>query len=103
MEVRTYATTTHARQTLEKWVYELGCRHVVMESTGDYWKPIFNILEERMTVVLANPAHTKNIPGRKTDVKDCQWLAHLLRHGLVRSSFIPPRPIRDLRDLTRRR
>jgi transposase len=74
-----------------------------MQSTGDYWKPIFNILEERMTVVLANPAHIKNIPGRKTDVKDCQWLAHLLRHGLVRNSFIPPRPIRELRDLTRRR
>ena len=103
IEIRTYGTTTHALQTLERWLYELGCRHVVMESTGDYWKPIFNILEERMTVVLANPAHIKNIPGRKTDVKDCQWLAHLLRHGLVRSSFIPPRPIRELRDLTRRR
>jgi transposase len=103
VEVRTYGTTTHALQTLERWLYELGCLHVVMESTGDYWKPIFNILEERMTVVLANPAHIKNIPGRKTDVKDCQWLAHLLRHGLVRNSFIPPRPIRELRDLTRRR
>jgi transposase len=103
VEIRTYGTTTHALQSLERWLYELGCLHVVMESTGDYWKPIFNILEERMSVVLANPAHVKNIPGRKTDVKDCQWLAHLLRHGLVRSSFIPPRPIRELRDLTRRR
>ena len=103
IEIRTYGTTTHALQALERWLYELGCRRVVMESTSDYWKPIFNILEERMTVVLANPAHIKNIPGRKTDVKDCQWLAHLLRHGLVRSSFIPPRPIRELRDLTRRR
>jgi transposase len=74
-----------------------------MESTGDYWKPIFNILERRMTIVLANPAHVKNLLGRKTDVKDCQWLAHLLRHGLVRNSFIPPRAIRELRDLTRRR
>jgi transposase len=66
VEVRTYGTTTHALQTLERWLFGLGCLHVVMESTGDYWKPIFNILEERMTVVLANPAHIKNIPGCKT-------------------------------------
>src|SRR5437773_3123628 len=73
---------------------------------GEYWvvlEPIFNVLEATMTVVLANPAHLKNVPGRKTDVKDCQWLAELLRHGLIRGSFIPPRPIRELRDLTRRR
>jgi len=103
VEIRTYGTTNGALRTMEQWLYGIGCLHVVMESTGEYWKPIFNILEQRMTVVLANPAHIKNIPGRKTDVKDCQWLAHLLRHGLVRSSFIPPRPIRELRDLTRRR
>src|SRR5207249_4511306 len=73
------------------------------ESTGSYWKPIFNVVEATMTVVLDNPAHLTNVPGRKTDVKDCQWLAELLRHGLIRGSFIPPRPIRELRDLTRRR
>ena len=102
-ETRTYNTTTSELQSLRGWLLETGCTKAVMESTGDYWKPIFNVLESALTVVLANPAHIKNIPGRKTDVKDCQWLAHLLRHGLVRGSFIPPRPIRELRDLTRRR
>lgn len=103
METRTFHTTTSELQSLLQWLKEAGCTKAVMESTGDYWKPIFNVLEEDIAVVLANPAHIKNIPGRKTDVKDCQWLAHLLRHGLVRGSFIPPRPIRELRDLTRRR
>jgi transposase len=102
-EVRTYCTTTSELESLREWLHKSGCTKAVMESTGDYWKPIFNVLEPTIAVVLANPAHVKNIPGRKTDVKDCQWLAHLLRHGLVRSSFIPPRPIRELRDLTRRR
>jgi transposase len=103
METRTYGTSTSELERLLQWLKEAGCTKVVMESTGNYWNPIFNVLEPAMKVVLANPAHIKNIPGRKTDVKDCQWLAHLLRHGLVRNSFIPPRPIRELRDLTRRR
>ena len=103
VQIRTYGTTVTQLDQLHEWLNQAGCTHVVMESTGSYWKPIFNVLEATMTVVLANPAHLKNVPGRKTDVKDCQWLAELLRHGLIRGSFIPPRPIRELRDLTRRR
>ncbi|MCD6197997.1 MAG: IS110 family transposase, partial [Deltaproteobacteria bacterium] len=76
---------------------------VAMESTGIYWKPIFNILEDDFDIVLANAQHIKNVPGRKTDVKDCQWIAHLFRNGLISGSFIPPRDIRELRDLTRTR
>jgi transposase len=74
-----------------------------LESTGVYWKPLFNVLEDAIEVILANARHIKNVPGRKTDVKDCEWLAQLLRHGLVKGSFIPPKPIRQLRDLTRYR
>ena len=103
VQIRTYGTAVTQLDQLRDWLKQAGCTHVVMESTGSYWKPIFNVLEATMTVVLANPAHLKNVPGRKTDVKDCQWLAELLRHGLIRGSFIPPRPIRELRDLTRRR
>jgi len=80
-----------------------GCSHVAMESTGVYWKPVFNIREESMEIILANSRDIKNVPGRKTDVKDCEWIAQLLRHGLIKGSFIPPRPIRELRDLTRYR
>ncbi|MEA2032305.1 MAG: transposase [Euryarchaeota archaeon] len=76
---------------------------VAMESTGMYWKPIFNILEDGFDVVLANAQHIKNVPGRKTDIKDCQWIARLFRNGLISGSFIPPRDIRELRDLTRTR
>jgi transposase len=103
IQIRTYGTTVAELDQLHEWLKQAGCTHVVMESTASYWKPIFNILEGSMTIVLANPAHLKNVPGRKTDVKDCQWLAELLRHGLIRGSFIPPRSIRELRDLTRRR
>jgi transposase len=76
---------------------------VALESTGVYWKPVFNILEGSMEVILANARDIKNVPGRKTDVKDCEWIAQLLRHGLIQGSFIPPKPIRELRDLTRYR
>ena len=80
-----------------------GVTHVAMESTGVYWKPIFNILEERFEILLVNARQFRNVPGRKTDIKDCQWIAQLLQHGLLKGSFIPPRPQRELRDLTRQR
>ena len=101
--VRTFATTTDQLLELADWLKEAGCTHVALESTGVYWKPIFNILEADFEVVLVNAKHIKNVPGRKTDVQDCRWLAQLLQHGLVRGGFIPPRPIRELRDLTRGR
>jgi transposase len=102
-ETRQYGTTPGQLEGLRQWLLEKGCTHVVMESTGSYWKPIFNVLEGSLEVVLANARHVKNMPGRKTDRSDAYWLAHLLRHGLIAASFIPPREIRDLRDLTRRR
>ncbi|WP_307811386.1 IS110 family transposase [Ktedonospora formicarum] len=74
-----------------------------LESTGVYWHPVYNILEDGRTVILVNPQHMKAVPGRKTDIKDSEWLAELLRHGLLQASFIPPKPIRELRDLTRYR
>ena len=76
---------------------------VAMESTGVYWKPVFYVLEEAMTCVLVNPVHMRQVPGRKTDVQDCVWIAQLLEHGPLRGSFVPPVPIRELRDLTRYR
>jgi len=88
---------------LHAWLTEAQCTHVAMESTSVYWKPVFNILEGGFDVVLANPQHIKAVPGRKTDVKDCEWIADLLAHGLIRASFIPPAEIRELRDLTRHR
>jgi transposase len=101
--IRTYSTMTQDLLACRDWLVSEGCTHAVLESTGVYWKPLFNVLEEAIEVVLANARHIKNVPGRKTDVKDCEWLAQLLRHGLVRGSFIPPKPIRQLRDLTRYR
>jgi transposase len=80
-----------------------GVTHVAMESTGVYWKPVFYVLEEAFTCLLVNAAHIKQVPGRKTDVLDCIWIAQLLEHGLLRGSFVPPAPIRELRDLTRHR
>jgi len=80
-----------------------GVPHVAMESTGVFWKPIFNILESHYTVLLVNAWHLKQVPGRKSDIRDCQWIAQLLQHGLLKASFIPPRPQRELRDLTRHR
>ena len=103
-EVRTYGTMTRDLLSLCEWLIEVGCTHVAMESTGVYWKPIYNILaDEGLEVLLVNAKHIKNVPGRKTDVQDCQWIGQLLQHGLLRGSFIPPEPIRELRDLTRQR
>lgn len=101
--IKTFSTMTHDLLKLKDWLEQEGCTHVAIESTGVYWKPVFNIIEESMTVVLANARDIKNVPGRKTDVKDCQWIAQLLRCGLIKASFIPPKPIRELRDLTRYR
>jgi len=102
-EVRRYRTTVRDLEQCRAWLKEKGCTDVVMESTGSYWKPVFNILEGHVQVTLANPEQVKALRGKKTDRKDCRWLAGLLRHGLVQPSFIPPRDIRELRDLTRRR
>jgi transposase len=102
-EIRTFRTMTSALLTLHDWLKAHGVTHVAMESTGVYWKPIFNLLEGEFEVLLVNAAHIKTVPGRKTDVKDCEWIAEVLCHGLVKGSFIPPAPIRDLRDLTRYR
>lgn len=85
------------------WLRAAGCTHIALESTGVYWRPIFNILEGEMTVLLVNAAHIKAVPGRKTDIKDAEWIADLLQHGLLRPSFIPPAPQRELRELTRYR
>ena len=102
-EVRRFGTNVNDLEALRAWLQEKACTEVVMESTGSYWKPIFNILEGGLKVILANPEQVKALRGKKTDRKDCRWLAGLLRHGLVQASFIPPRDIRELRDLTRRR
>lgn len=102
-QVRSFGTTTADLRRLQAWLMEAQCTHVAMESTGVYWQPVFNVLEGACAVVLANAQHIKAVPGRKTDVKDCEWLAELLAHGLIRASFIPPPSIRELRDLTRQR
>jgi transposase len=102
-EVRTFSTMTADLLKLSDWLAEAGCTHVAIESTGVYWKPVFNILEAVLEVILVNARHVKAVPGRKTDVRDCEWLADLLRHGLLKASFIPPAHIRDLRELTRYR
>ena len=102
-EVRTYATTTAHLLAMRDWLQDNRCTVVAMESTGVYWKPIFNLLEGDFEVLLVNPTHIKQVPGRKTDVRDCEWVAELLEHGLLQASFIPPVEIRDLRDLTRYR
>ncbi len=102
-EVQTFPTTMSGLMALADWLVAHEVTHVAMESTGVYWRPVYAVLEGLMTVLLVNPRHVKMVPGRKTDVKDCEWLAQLLECGLLRSSFVPPRPIRDLRDLTRLR
>jgi len=102
-QVRTFATTTAGLRALAEWLASQGVTHVAMESTGVYWRPVFNILEARFQVILVNAQHMKAIPGHKTDIKDSEWIADLLRHGLLKASFIPPKPIRDLRDLLRSR
>lgn len=102
-QVESFGTTTAEILRLHAWLAAAECTHVAMESTGVYWQPVFNLLEGSFDVVLANAHHIKAVPGRKTDVKDCEWLAQLLAHGLIRASFIPPVEIRELRDLTRHR
>lgn len=102
-EVRTFGTTAAELLALRDWLEAHGVTHVAMESTGVYWKPVFYVLEDACTCLLVNAAHIKQVPGRKTDVLDCIWIAQLLEHGLLRGSFVPPAPIRELRDLTRHR
>jgi transposase len=102
-EVRTFGTMTDDLLALVDWVVAAGCTHVAMESTGSYWKPLYNLLEGVLEVLVVNAAHIKAVPGRKTEVRDCEWIADLLRHGLLRASFIPERPQRELRELTRYR
>jgi transposase len=102
-EVRTFGTMTDDLLALADWLAGAGVTHVAMESTGVYWKPVFHLLEGRFEVLLVNAQHIKQAPGRKTDVRDCEWIAQLLQHGLLRASFVPPAPIRELRDLTRQR
>jgi transposase len=106
-ETRKFGTVRAELEKLRQWLRSEGCTHAVMESTGCYWKPVLNVLEEdpdfRLQIVLANPQQVKAITGHKTDPHDARWLAHLLRHGMIRPSFIPPRALRELRDFTRRR
>jgi transposase len=98
---RNFDGFTQSIEQLRDWLYEYKVSHVAMESTGVYWKPIYNILEEGFEILLVNARHIKNVPGRKTDKKDSKWIAKLLLSGLLKGSFIPPKPIRELRDLTR--
>jgi transposase len=102
-ECRTYKTTIKELLALSEWMTSEGVADVVMEATGTYWKPVWHILEDSFKLILANAAHVRGIPGRKSDVNDAMWLADLLAHGLIRGSFIPPAPIQNLRDLTRTR
>jgi transposase len=102
-QVRSFGTMTDDLLVLADWLAEQGVTHVAMESTGVYWKPVWNLLEDQFTLLLVNAQHIKQVPGRKTDVRDCEWIADLLRHGLLRASFVPDRPQRELRELTRYR
>jgi len=101
--VQTFGTTAAELLRLREWLEGHGVTHVAMESTGVYWKPVYYVLEESITCLLVNAAHIKQVPGRKTDVQDCVWIAQLLEHGLLRGSFVPPAPLREVRDLTRYR
>jgi transposase len=103
IEIRTFSTMTADLFQLADWLREVGVTHVAMESTGVYWKPVFNVLEGEFEVLLVNAKHIKFVPGRKTDVKDAQWIAELLQHGLLKASFIPKQEQRDLRELVRYR
>ena len=102
-EIKTFGTFTRELEELKKWLKELGVTQIALESTGIYWKPIYNILEDSFEILLVNARHIKNVPGRKTDVCDSEWICKLLRSGLLQGSFIPPKDIRELRDLTRYR
>jgi transposase len=100
---RTFGTMTEDLLALSDWLVAAGCTHLAMESTGVFWKPIWNLLEGSVELLLVNAQHVKAVPGRKTDAMDCEWLADLLRHGLLRPSFVPDRAQRELRELTRYR
>jgi transposase len=102
-QVRTFGTMTVDLLALLDWLVVLEVTHVAMESTGELWKPVYNLLESALTILVVNAQHIKHVPGRKTDVKDAEWIADLLAHGLLRASFVPPAPQRMLRDLTRQR
>jgi transposase len=102
-QVRTFGTTTAGLLALGDWLVERGATVAAMESTGVYWKPVWNLLEGRLALMLVNARDVKQVPGRKTDVKDAEWVAQLLACGLLRPSFVPPLPQRELRDLTRTR
>jgi transposase len=102
-ETRSFATTTGALIELQEWLSSHGVTHVAMEATGVYWKPVWHLLEEHFELILANAQHIKNVPGRKSDVNDAAWISDLLAHGLISASFVPPKPIQELRDLTRTR
>jgi transposase len=102
-EVRSFGTVTRDLRALGDYLQSLGVTHVALEATGVLWKPVWNILEGRFTLLLVNPRHIKKLPGRKSDVTDAEWIAQLLQHGLLRGSFVPPRAVRELRDLTRHR
>lgn len=102
-DIRTFSTMSKGLHELEVWLQSASCTHVAMESTGVYWKPVYHVLEESCDIKLANAQRIKNVPGRKTDISDAEWIAKLLRSGLIEGSFVPPPDIRELRDLTRHR
>ncbi|GIP16397.1 IS110 family transposase [Paenibacillus montaniterrae] len=102
-EIQTFSTTTKGLLELADWLTERACMDVAMESTGVYWKPVWNVLEQEFRITLGNAQRIKNIPGRKTDVKDAEWICRLMRCGMIPASLVPPRDIREARDLTRRR
>jgi transposase len=102
-EIRSFPTMTASLRALRDWLKEAGCTHVAMESTGVYWQPVYAVLDGHFELVIGNARHMKAVPGRKTDVKDSEWIADLLRMGLIRPSFVPPKPLRELRELLRYR
>ena len=102
-ETRVFGTATSELLEMLDWLGQCGCTIVAMEATGVYWKPVWHVLEGHFELVLAQPAHVKNMPGRKSDISDALWIADLLAHGLIRASFVPPTPIQELRELTRTR
>src|SRR5262249_53889255 len=102
-ELRRFPTTSRGLIELGDWLEQAACTHVAMEATGVYWKPVWYILEDRFQQILANAAHIKAVPGRKSDTHDATWISDLLAHGLIRASFVPPQPIQVVRDLTRPR
>ena len=103
-EIRQFSTITEDILQLVSWLKETDCEMVAMESTGSYWKPVYNIFEEeQIPIMVVNAQHIKGVPGRKTDVKDAEWIADLVRHGLVKASYIPNRDQRELREITRYR